>query len=126
MTIRAILDTTAIQAYATSSTLAVGELIGEFSDEGVQFGLPILCLIEAATGADEHAHAMIAVLTEHPAAAALPLDTADWRRLAAATELLGGPARACAALPVVDHYADYLITAEPEAYPGIDVIGIEP
>jgi hypothetical protein len=56
VTIRAILDTTAVRAYANGS-IAVGELIGEFSDEGVQFGLPALRVIEAATGTDDHAAA---------------------------------------------------------------------
>ena len=45
-----VLDTSAILAYAGGS-IAVGELIGEFSDEGARFGLPVLCLVDAATAA---------------------------------------------------------------------------
>ncbi len=123
MTLRAILDTTAIQAYAAGS-LAVGELIGEFSDEGAQFGLPALCLIEAAVGADDHALALLTILCDHPDAEWLPLDQADWQLLGAAADLLGSVARASAALPVAHQLAGYVITADPEAYPGIETIGI--
>jgi hypothetical protein len=123
VSVRAILDTTAIQAYAAGS-IAVGELIGELSDEGVQFGLPALCLIEAASDANDHTSDVLAILAEHPSGAWLPLDHLDWRRMAAAAHLLGSVARACAALPVIHDHVDYLVTAEPEAYPGLNVIGI--
>jgi len=83
VTIRAVLDTSAIQAYA------VGKLIGEFSDEDAVW---------------------------------LPLDRDQWRPVAAAADLLGSIARACAALPVVLGQADYLVTAEPDAYPGLNTI----
>jgi hypothetical protein len=49
VTIRAVLDTSAIRAYSAGD-IAVGELIGEFSNEGVQFAIPTLCMVEAATG----------------------------------------------------------------------------
>ena len=49
MSIRAVLDTSAILAYASGS-IAVGELIGEFTDEGAQFGLPVLCLEAECNG----------------------------------------------------------------------------
>jgi hypothetical protein len=123
VSLRAILDTSAIRAYAAGS-IAVGELIGEFSDEGTAFGVPALCLVEAATGAAEHARSLLAVLTEHPHAELLPLDPAQWQRIAAAAGLLGSVSRACAALPVALGQADYAVTAEPDAYPGIDTIGI--
>jgi hypothetical protein len=121
--IRAVLDTTAIRAY-TAGSLAVGELIREFSDEGAQFGVPALCLIEAATGADEHALAMLDLLTGHPDAALLPLDPDQWRHTAAAAALLGSIARASAALPVAHRRAGYVVTAEPDAYPGLETIAI--
>ena len=54
-------DTSAILAYAAGS-IAVGELIGEFSDEGAQFGLPVLCLVEAATDASPQILAMLNLL----------------------------------------------------------------
>jgi hypothetical protein len=123
VTLRAVLDTSAIQAYAAGS-IAVGELIGEFSDEGAQFGIPALCLIEAARGANKHARSLLTILAEHPDAKWLALDEAHWEQLAAAADLLGTVARACAALPVAHGQAGYVVTADPDAYPGLDVIGI--
>lgn len=73
-------------------------------------------------GTDDHAAALLNVLAEHRHAALLPLDGSHWHRVAAA--LLGTIARACAALPVAYGEADYVLTVEPEGYPGIDVIGI--
>src|SRR5262249_30556173 len=121
--LRAVLDTTAIQAYAAGS-IAVGELIGEFCDEGVRFGIPALCLVEAAVGVDGYASALLNVLAEHRHAVLLPLDGSHWHQVVTAVELLGTIARACAALPATHGEAGYVVTAEPEAYPGIDVIGI--
>jgi hypothetical protein len=121
--VRAVLDTSAIRAY-TAGSIAVGELIGEFSDEGAQFGLPVLCLVEAATGASPHALAMLNLLTHHSGAELLPMDVGQWHRTATAATLYGSTARACAALPVIDHDAGYVVTAEPDAYPGVDIIGI--
>ena len=123
MSLRAVLDTSAIKAYAAGS-IAVGELIGEFSDEGARFGVPGLCLIETAVDADDHASPLLTILSEHPNAEWLLLDPDDWRRVAAAAHLLGTIARACAALPVAHGQADYLVTAEPRAYPGISTIDI--
>jgi hypothetical protein len=123
VSLRAILDTTAVRAYAAGS-IAVGELIGEFSDEGVQFGVPALCLVEAAIGADQHAVGLLTILAEHADAECLPLDPAQWPRLAAAAQLLGAVHRACASLPVALGEADYIVTADPDAYPGLDAIGI--
>jgi hypothetical protein len=123
VTLRAVLDTSAIQAYAAGS-IAVGELIGEFSDEGAQFGIPALCLIEAARRADKHIRSLLTILAEHPDAEWLPLTEAHWEQIAAAADLLGNVARACAALPVAHGQAGYVVTADPDAYPGLDVIGI--
>jgi hypothetical protein len=125
VTLRAVLDTSAIQAYAEGS-VAVGELIGELSDEGARFGLPVLCLIEAAQGADKHASSLLTVLSEHPDAQWLPLDSEQWRHIAAAADLLGTIANACAALPVAHGQANYVVTDQPDVYAdaGLDVIPI--
>ncbi|MFC0527230.1 hypothetical protein [Phytohabitans kaempferiae] len=118
-----MLDTTAIRAYAAKS-VAVGELIGEFSDEGARFGLPVLCLVEAAKGADEEARSRLTILGKHPDAEWLPLDGTQWREIAAAADLLGTIARACVALPIAHGQALYIITAEQDGYPGFPVIPI--
>jgi hypothetical protein len=121
--IRAVLDATALRAYAAGS-IAVGELIGEFSDEGAQFAIPAVCMLEAATGADEHAASLLTILDQHPDAVWLPVDRDQWRRVAVAADLLGGIGRACAALPVVHGRADYVLTTEPDAYPGLPTIDL--
>ncbi|OLB81468.1 MAG: hypothetical protein AUI14_03260 [Actinobacteria bacterium 13_2_20CM_2_71_6] len=123
MSIRAVLDTSAILAYAGGS-IAVGELIGEFTDEGAQFGLPVLCLVEAATDASPQTLAMLNLLTHHSHAEILPLRPDQWQRTATATAFYGTASRACAALPVIEENAGYVITADPDGYPGLDVIGV--
>lgn len=123
MSLRVVLDTSAIRTYATGS-IAGGELIGELTDEGAQFGIPVHCLIEAATGADHQAAALLGVLIEHPNAEWLPIDPGQWRQVAAAAELLGTASRAYAALPVVLGQAGYVVTTEPESYPGVDAISV--
>ena len=123
MIIRAVLDATTLRAYAAGS-IAVGELIGEFSNEGAQFAIPAVCMLEAAAGADDQAAALLAVQDEHPDAVWLPVDRDQWRHIAAAAHLLGGIGRACAALPVVLGRADYVLTAEPDAYLGLRTIDL--
>ncbi len=123
MNLRAVLDDSANRAY-TAGSMAVGELIGEFSDEGAGFGLPVVCLIEAATGASPQALAMLDLLTHHADAQILPMLPGQWRRAATAATLYGSTSRACAALPVIDEDAGYVITADPHSYPGIDTIAI--
>jgi hypothetical protein len=93
VSIRALLDTSAILAYAGGS-IAVGELIGEFSDEGAQFGLPVLCLVEAATDASPQILAMLNLLTHHSAAEILPRRPDQWQRTAAAVTFYGTTSRA--------------------------------
>jgi hypothetical protein len=123
VSIRAVLDTSAILAYAGGS-IAVGELIGEFSDEGARFGLPVLCLVEAATDANPQILAMLNLLTHHSHAEILPLRPDQWQRIATAATFYGTTSRACTALPVIDEDAGYVMTADPAAYPGLDVIAI--
>jgi len=49
----------------------------------------------------------------------------DWKRTAAATSLLAGLDRACAALLVAYGSAQFLVTRAPEAYgEGIPTIGV--
>lgn len=123
MSLRVVLDTTAIRAYVAGS-IAVGELIGELTDEGAHFGIPMHCLIEAAQGADRQAAALLGVLTGHPNAEWLLIEPRQWRQVVAAAELLGSASRAYAALPVAMGQAGYVVTADPQSYPGVDVISL--
>jgi hypothetical protein len=122
--LRAVLDTSAVLAYAAGS-IHVGETIGEIADEGAGFAVPVVCLLAAADRVAEDQQPMLDALAGHPHGVVLPLAPLGWRRVAAASSLLGDLGRACAALPVVSGEAGYVMTAEPEAYgEGIETIGI--
>jgi hypothetical protein len=86
----------------------------------------VVCLLAAADRVAADQQAMLDALAGHPHGEVLPLMSAGWRRVAAASSLLGGLGRACAALlVVVSGEAGYVMTAEPEAYgEGIETIGI--
>jgi hypothetical protein len=113
LSIRAVLDATAIAAYG-SGHVSVGEIIAEITDEGAGFAVPDLCLIEAAQRLDADQWPALTLLVAHSQCVRLELP-ADWRDVAAAARMLGGTHRAAAMLAAVDHRA-YLLTAEPEAY----------
>lgn len=115
--VRAVLDATAIVAYA-GGTVSVGEIIAEIADEQVGFAVPDLCVIEAATAVDTDLWSGIELLLGHSQCVRLGLST-DWRDVAAVARALGATGRAVAMLAAVDHHA-YLLTAEPDAY-GDDV-----
>lgn len=68
--------------------------------------------------------AMLNLLTHHSHAEILPLHPDQWQRTAVATAFYGTTGRACAALPVIDEDAGYVITTDLGAYHGLDVIGI--
>jgi hypothetical protein len=123
LSVRAVLDATAIAAYARGS-VDVGEILAEITDEGTGFAVPDLCLIEAAQLVDVDDWPALDLLVAHSQCVRLELH-ANWRDLAAAARQLGGTGRAAAMLAAVDLRA-YLLTAEPNAF-GDDaplVIGI--
>ena len=115
--VRAVLDATAIAAYARHD-VNLGELLTEITDDGYAFAVPELCLVEAAAAADPDTWPMLDLLLRHSHCVRLPYGD-DWRDLAMAARALGGVARAAAMLAAVDHQA-YLLTAEPEAFGGDD------
>jgi hypothetical protein len=122
--LRAVLDTSAVLAFAAGS-IDVGETIGEIADEDAGFAVPVICLLEVASRVTADPQPMLDALASHPHGTVLPLAPAEWRRVAAASSLLGDTGRACAALPVVSGQAGYVMTAEPEAYgEGIETIGV--
>ncbi|MBM0255655.1 hypothetical protein [Micromonospora sp. 4G55] len=84
--IRLILDTAAILAFTEGST-AVHEAIAKVADEGGLFGLPVMCLAEAARSfADTD---RLDLLANHPAAAVLTVDPLQWKTLAATHRAVG-------------------------------------
>jgi hypothetical protein len=121
--LRVVLDTTAVIAFGNGSD-HVGEVIRELVDEGVDFGVPVLCLVDAAGNVKDERWHVLQLLASHPHCALLPLLSTDWRAVAAATRLLGDAGRATAALPVARDEAHYVMTADPGEYSGLPTIAI--
>ncbi|MDZ5447096.1 hypothetical protein U2F26_31005 [Micromonospora sp. 4G57] len=84
--IRLILDTSAILAFTEGST-AVGEAIAKVADEGCLFGLPVMCLAEAARSVTDTDR--LDLLVNHPAAAVLTVDPLQWKTLATTHRAVG-------------------------------------
>jgi hypothetical protein len=110
VTVRLVLDTSEIVAYAQS--VDVGETIGQVSENSAQFALPVACLVEASAqvGAD-----LLAGLVAHPAAVVVDLAGADWRVLAAMRAALGSLS-AAEALHAAERYGCDILTGEPGRY----------
>ncbi|MDH6463625.1 hypothetical protein M2302_003820 [Micromonospora sp. A200] len=84
--IRLILDTSAILAFTEGST-AVGEAIAKVANEGSLFGLPVMCLADAARSVADTDR--LDLLVNHPAAAVLTVDPLQWKTLAATHHAVG-------------------------------------
>ncbi|PSK66328.1 hypothetical protein B0E53_01710 [Micromonospora sp. MH33] len=84
--IRLILDTSAILAFTEGST-AVGQAIARVADEGGLFGLPVMCLAEAARSVTDAGR--LDLLANHPAATVLTVDPLQWKTLAATHRAVG-------------------------------------
>jgi hypothetical protein len=121
--VRLVLDTTAVAAFAQGSP-HVGEPIREVSDEGGMFAVPVLCLAEAGAMAKADELSLLDVLAGHPHCVRVPLPD-DWRALSAAAQVYGSVDRGAVALAVRAQYSAYVLSAEPDTYAGLPVIGIE-
>jgi hypothetical protein len=66
VSVRLVLDTSALAAYLAADTRAIeiGELIATVEEGGDLTGVPALCLIEAWTAADAEQRARLAELTD--------------------------------------------------------------
>jgi rRNA-processing protein FCF1 len=117
-TVRLVLDTSAVLAYAAGS-IDLGEVITEVVDEAYRFGVPALCLVEAARLGGEAGSAGVRLLAWHPQCAILPLDAGDWEAVAEQARQLGRADLAVCLLEAFDR-AGYVVTGEPHAY-GDDV-----
>lgn len=127
MTVRLVLDATALIVYAHGGIrgVGVGETIREVLTEGQAVGSPVLCLAEACAHLDHGQVDALALLVDNPLFAALPLG-GNWRALAASSVDHGGLGRGAAFLAMIE--ADgWLLTAEPERYgwPDAGIISVE-
>ena len=119
------LDTSAVLAYVAGST-ALGELLGEVTEEKHRFIVPAVCLVEAGPQLDEASWPMLDVLAQHPAAIVAGLDADDWKAHASAAALFGGAGVGAAALLVAQRQVWYVATLRPDVYgDGIDTARIE-
>jgi hypothetical protein len=126
-TVRLVLDTSAVLAYAASS-INLGETIAEVVDEGGRFGASVVCLAEASRLAAEDRAFGVPLLTRHTRFVVLPAAAEDWDRLGYWSKL-SRIDRAAAIVEVLDRPDGYLVTAEPGAYDmkalaGLPVISI--
>ncbi len=126
MIYRLVFDATAVAAFAAES-IHVGEILAEVTDEwsgddGPQVAVPLPALAEAArTGVGMGA--LDRLVGIKPVRVTVP-DPNDWRRIANGADLLGGLDRACAALDQAQGRAEMILTADPDAYGGLDTIAI--
>ncbi|SCL21343.1 hypothetical protein [Micromonospora aurantiaca (nom. illeg.)] len=116
VSVRIILDTSAVIAF-TRERIDVGEVIAEVADEpGSAFGLPVLCLAEAARVVDDSAR--LDLLVNHHAALVLTPDPVSWRALAITHDTVGRLDAASAVLAAIDLGCDVL-TGQPGLYAGL-------
>lgn len=116
--LRAILDASATLRFVRGGdrSIGVGEIIAEINEEGGTAGLPVLCLAEAWRVAGGESADLFRMLVDHEATALLD-GPADWRALAAATDLTGRLDAAVAA-ELANDYGVVLLSATPGLYGG--------
>jgi hypothetical protein len=118
--IQAVLDRSAMESYARGH-IHVGELLIDVADEGAYVGLPAAALLEAHSRAlhDEHARALLRLLSTLEGIAILDLDAEVAAAVAGSVPLAKGDmARAHAAWAANKHQAYYL-TTEPDDAAGL-------
>ncbi|MEU3455636.1 hypothetical protein ABZ671_18845 [Micromonospora sp. NPDC006766] len=115
-TVRIVLDTSAIIAFGRES-IDVGEVLAEVADEDdCVFGLPVLCLAEAARVVTDQDR--LTLLVQHRAAEILLPDPDSWQALAVTLDTVGRVDAASAVLAAIDLGCDVL-TGQPGLYGGI-------
>ncbi|GIH08585.1 hypothetical protein Rhe02_66520 [Rhizocola hellebori] len=121
MTIRLILDTSAVAEYVKGS-IHVGELLAELHDEAaeVRFAVPVTCLAEAGLAAVSPESLLL--LASHQRAAVIPVSAERWRDLVNLTKLMGSVLHAAPFLVAINRDDCYLLTATPQRYPDTDLV----
>ena len=121
MTIRLILDTSAISEYAKGS-IHVGELLAELHDEAqeVRFAVPVNCLAEAGLAAESTES--LRLLASHRRAKVIPVAADRWLDLVNLTKMMGSAQHAAPFLVAIHQEDCYLLTATPQRYPDTDLV----
>jgi hypothetical protein len=109
-----VVDTSAVIGYASSS-IEVGEIIAEVTDQGGYIGVPVVCLTEASRQVGENKARRVEFITQHPRCIVLPVLASDWRYLAQLTRLLGRSDVAITLGAALDLEC-FVLTREPDSY----------
>lgn len=114
--VRVVLDASAIIAF-TRGSIDVGEVIAEVADEeNCVFGLPVLCVAEAARVVVDTDR--LQLLVNHPIAEILSPPRDSWEALAVTLDTVGRVDAATAVLAAIDLGCSVL-TGQPGLYGGI-------
>jgi len=114
-TVRLVLDTSAVLAYAAGS-IDLGETITEVVDEGGRFGASAICLAEAVRLVDDERALGVPLLTRHPRFTTLPALAEDWDRIGYWAKELCTVDRAVTVVEVLDRPDGYLVTRQSAVY----------
>jgi hypothetical protein len=118
-----LLDATAILAYCQGS-VDVGETISEVTDNGYEFAVLAVSLVEAGIQLQPDQMPMLDMLIRHPVCDPVPLTSdAGWRWDIKAARLYGSYERGQVGTVAVAEQA-YILTAAPEAYKNLPTIAI--
>ncbi len=112
MTIRLVLDTSAVLSYARGD-VHVGELLTELEAEGAQVAIPVAVLADAFPHAidAERVH----LLAGHPSVLIVGEGAEDWQVLGGMVALVGYYPQAAAAWLALDE-GGWVLTAYPDRY----------
>jgi hypothetical protein len=114
--IRAVLDRSAIQSYVNGH-IHVGELVSEVTTEkGVYVGIPAAALAEAHVNylGDDHAKALLRLLTTLPGTTVLDLDSQTAPEIAGSLRLTNGDMSRAHAVWAANKLRAQYFTTEPE------------
>jgi hypothetical protein len=113
-----VLDTTAVTAWCRDS-LAVGELLAIFKDDGLAALIPLACLVEAAHKTAMLDQAKLSLLVDHEATFVIADNPDDWKAIAATRNLVERADLASAAWLAIDAEVD-VMTSDPRWYSSVN------
>lgn len=117
-TIGIVLDTTAVTGWCRDS-IAVGELLAIFKEDGLAALIPLNCLVEAAVKTAGLKQDELTILVNHEATFVIADNPDDWRGIAATRGLVERADLASAAWLALDAEVD-VMTSDPRWYSGVN------
>jgi hypothetical protein len=113
--VRLVLDASAIVSF-TEESIHVGEVIAEVDDDRASVGLPLLCVVEAATVAADTGR--LRLLVNHHATVLLADDPASWPAFVAVHKAVRRFDASAAAL-LASIRECHVLTCQPDLYRGL-------